>query len=94
MTAVSAGVHLRVKVVPGASRSQLAGLLGDRLKIQVAAPPEAGKANQAVCTLLARTAGLGKQQVQIVAGNSQPLKTVLLAGLDSVELASRLSGAT
>lgn len=93
IVAVAGGAQLRVKVVPGASRSRIAGLLGERLKIQIAAPPEAGKANQAVCALLARTTGLSRQQVQIVAGTSQPLKTVFLAGLSPAALAERLEAA-
>ena len=41
-------MELEVKVVPGASRSEVTGWLGDSLKIRVAAPPERGKANAAV----------------------------------------------
>jgi uncharacterized protein (TIGR00251 family) len=37
-----------VKVVPGSSRDQIMGWLGDPLKIKVTAPPEKGKANEAV----------------------------------------------
>ena len=44
---------LSVKVVPGASRDRVAGMLGDALKVQVSAPPEAGKANKAVLRVLA-----------------------------------------
>ena len=43
-----------MKVVPGASRTRLAGQLGDALKVAVAAPPEAGKANAALIELLAQ----------------------------------------
>ena len=39
---------IRVKAVPGASRDEIAGPLGDRLKIRIAAPPEGGKANKAI----------------------------------------------
>ena len=45
---------LRVKAVPGAKRDAIAGALGDRLKIRVAAPPEDGQANAAIRALLAR----------------------------------------
>ena len=46
------GLHLRLKVVPGASRDAVAGPLGDRLKVRVAVAPEDGKANRAVCALV------------------------------------------
>lgn len=70
------GWHLRLKVVPGASRSRVVGVLGDRLKIQVAAPPEDGKANAAVVALLAQWLGLTERSVSLIAGHSQVLKTV------------------
>ncbi|MGI9178416.1 MAG: DUF167 domain-containing protein, partial [Pirellulales bacterium] len=40
--------RLRVKIVPGSSRNEIVGWLGDALKIKVTAPPEKGKANDAV----------------------------------------------
>jgi uncharacterized protein (TIGR00251 family) len=87
LRAVPGGVEMRLKVVPGASRSAIAGLLGDRLKVRVAAPPEDGRANRAVCDLLRDLAGC---PVQVVAGATQPLKTVLLAGLDIQTATQRL----
>jgi len=84
------GVALHVKVVPGASRSKLAGVLGDRLKVQVAAPPEAGKANAAACELIATVLGVGKRDVTVVAGRTQPRKTLRVTGLDAAAVADRL----
>ena len=79
-----------MKVVPGASRSKVAGVLGDRLKVAVAAPPEAGKANAAVCALLAQVLGVGVRAVQVTAGHTQPRKTVTVAGVTSQQVAERL----
>lgn len=75
------GVLIHVKVVPGASRDRIAGLLGDRLKIQVSAPPEGGKANKAVCALLAKAMGVAKRDVTIAVGHGQPMKTVKVSGV-------------
>ncbi len=77
-TPVPTGLQLRLKVVPGASRDQLAGVLGDRLKVRVAAPPEAGKANAAVLALLGRW--LGRTDLEVVAGHTSPAKTILIPG--------------
>lgn len=90
LSATPDGVAMRVKAVPGASRMRLAGRLGDRLKITVAAPPEGGKANRAICTLLADTFGLPKRQVTVTAGQTQPLKIISLKGIDLSRATERL----
>jgi hypothetical protein len=84
-------VVLRVKVVPGASRSAIAGPLGARLKIRIAAPPEAGKANAAVIKLLARRIGCRVNQITIASGHASAEKTVRVAGADAIALGSALA---
>jgi len=71
---VANGWEIRVKAVPGSSRSRIAGVLGDRIKVQVAAAPEDGKANRAVAEVLAAWLGIAKSEVELVAGASQPAK--------------------
>ncbi len=83
-------VLVRVKAVPGASRDQIAGVLGDRLKLRVAAPPEGGRANQAICALLAGALGIKPSRVSIEGGASSPEKIVRIAGTDAAESAARL----
>ncbi len=72
---------LRVKVVPGSSRDRLSGMLGDRFKVLVSSPPEGGKANKAVCRLLASKLGLPRSAVSIVSGQTHALKDVAITGL-------------
>lgn len=67
---------IRVKAVPGASRDEIAGPLGDRLKIRVAAAPEGGKANKAICRLIAKRLGAPAKSVEVVTGPTNPEKTV------------------
>jgi uncharacterized protein len=67
---------IQVKVVPKASRDEVAGWLGERLKLRVSAPPERGKANAAVEKLLAKVLGLPPSAVRVVAGMTAPLKSV------------------
>ena len=71
-----------MKVVPGSSRDQIVGWLGDALKIKVTAPPEKGKANERVVELLAGALGIDAADVAIVAGHASPSKVVAIAGLD------------
>ena len=72
---------LKVKVIPGSSRDQLVGWLGDAYKIKVQAPPEAGKANKAVIQLLAKTLAIPQKQITIDKGESNPEKLVRIEGL-------------
>ena len=79
---VAGGIELALKVVPGASGSAIAGPLGDRLKVRVAAPAEKGRANRALVKLLRDW--LGARDVAIVAGLGAPEKTVRVAGIDGL----------
>jgi uncharacterized protein (TIGR00251 family) len=85
---VDGAIELRIKVVPGASRSEVTGVLGDRLKVRVAAPAEGGKANRAVVDLLRKW--LGTREVEIVGGFSSAEKTVRVRG-DLADFALRLA---
>ena len=92
LSATDAGhVLIRVKAVPGASRDTLAGVLGDRLKIRVGAPPEGGKANRAIAALLAGAMGVKERDVEVVSGLTNPEKLVLVRGI-ALETARRALG--
>jgi len=83
--------RLRLKVVPGAKTSQIVGPLGDRLKLRVAAPPEDGKANNAVINLLAQTLGLRVDRIHISAGRSSPEKEATIQDTTAHDAAMRLA---
>jgi hypothetical protein len=85
-------VLLRVKAVPGASRDAIAGPLGDRLKVRVSAPAEGGKANRAICALLARAVGIRPGGVSVESGAGGPEKVVRLRGVSATLVRSRLGG--
>ncbi len=76
--------------MPGASREQIAGPLGDRLKIRVSAPPEGGRANKAVCQLIARALGVKPKQVSIESGRSSARKTIRVENCDVATVEKRL----
>ena len=65
---------LAVKAVPHASRSRIVGLWDGHLKIAVAAPPEKGKANQAIVALLAKTLSVPKNRVTLESHPTSPQK--------------------
>ena len=89
----SHGVCLRVKVVPGSSRNRVAGVVGNRLKVTVTAPPEGGRANRAVCRMLGDVFGVARRNVEVVEGNTRPQKTIAVHGIDLCTAQKRL-GAT
>ena len=86
-------IELRVKAVPGAKCDEIAGALGDRLKVRVAQPAEGGRANEAIRELLASRLGLAVREIEIVQGSTNPQKTVRICGnaAQAERLAVRLS---
>ncbi len=76
-------VRLSIKVVPGAKRDEIAGMLGERLKVRVAAPPEGGRANEAVCRVIAGALGIKAGAVTIVSGHSAAEKVVEIVGVSA-----------
>jgi len=85
-------IEITLKVVPGASRSKIVGVLGDALKVQVAAPPEKGKANAAVIELISATLGVASRQLEIIRGHAQPRKIIRVAGLSAAAARAKLEG--
>lgn len=85
----SDGVTVRVRVVPGASRTEVKGRYGDMIKIRISAPPEGGRANRAVVDLLEDLIG---GSVEIVKGAASQSKTVLIRGVDRSAVIEALNG--
>ena len=74
--------RLSLKVVPGSSRDEVVGWLGDSLKVKVKAPPEKGRANEAVFALLADRLGIDPSSIAVVSGHGSPAKVVAIDGID------------
>jgi len=87
------GVRLKVKAVPGASRDEVAGWLGEALKVRVTAPAEGGRANAAIEELLAGALGVPGRRVRIVAGGSSPRKVLEISGISGEEARRRIAEA-
>jgi len=84
------GVVFTAKIVPGSSRTAVAGTLEDMIKIRVAAPPEKGKANQCLVAFLATQLGVKKNAIDILAGQTHPVKQVRVAGITAATLLEKL----
>ena len=83
-------MRVDVLVVPNASRSHVVGLHGDRVKIRISAPPEKGKANQELVSLLLATTNATRATV--VSGQLSRYKTVELTGVHVAAVRAHLIG--
>jgi uncharacterized protein (TIGR00251 family) len=88
-----ASTRLRLRVSPGADRAVVVGRYGEAWKVRVAAPPEGGRANDAVVRLLAETLSVPRDAVKLVSGQSARDKIVELAGIDGNLVERRLTSA-
>lgn len=81
LTEAAGGVTFDILVQPRASRAKIGPVHDGRLKVAVTSPPVDGEANAAVIALLAKTLGVAKGAVEVVAGASSRRKTVRIAGV-------------
>ena len=88
----SAGVQFAVRVVPGASKNEAAGIQDDALKVRLTAPAVEGKANRACIEFLAGLLRVRRSALSIASGEKSRRKTVTVEGMTRVELEERLKG--
>lgn len=74
-------VRFSVRVQPRASRSEIAGVYGDALKVRLSAPPVDGAANVALIEFLADVFAVGRRDVRILAGETSRSKIVEIEGI-------------
>lgn len=86
-------VYVRLHVQPGAGRTEVVGRHGDALKVKVAAPPTAGRANEACAELMATVLGVATSAVSLTAGASSRAKRVAVTGVDPDDVAKLLERA-
>jgi hypothetical protein len=93
--AVPDGLNLAIRVTPKSSKDDVIGTIampdGVVLKVSVSAPPDKGKANQAVCDLLAAKLGLPKSAVAVISGITDRRKIVHVSG-DTTALVAAVQG--
>jgi uncharacterized protein (TIGR00251 family) len=78
--------RVTVKVHPRAKRSGIAGRFGEAWKLDLAAPPVDGKANDECVRFFAELAGVPRGRVRIVTGATSRMKVVEVEGMDQGEL--------
>ena len=84
------GCVLPVRAQPGARRTGVQGEQAGALKVCVSAPPEDGRANQALIEVLHKALGVKRSQIELIGGQTSRDKRFLIRGMTRVELQSRL----
>ena len=90
---MSASTRIRLRVAPGAARSDVVGRHGDGWKVRVAAAPERGKANDALVGLLAKVLLVSQADVAVVSGFGSRDKIVAVNGIDATRVDEALARA-
>ena len=82
------GCVLPVRAQPGAKKAAVVGEHGGALKIAVTAPPEAGRANDALIEALRDKLGLKRGQIELISGQTSRDKKFLIRSMTRPELES------
>ncbi|MGE5407754.1 MAG: DUF167 domain-containing protein [Syntrophothermus sp.] len=83
-------LELRVRLRPGARADQLLGFEDGILQARVAAPPVDGRANRALCRLIAKRAGVAPSRVRVLRGERSRQKLVGIEGAEEQALLAAL----
>ena len=86
------GCVLPVRAQPGARRAGVQGEQNGALKVAVTAPPEDGRANQALLEILREALGLKRSQMELLSGQTSRDKRFLIRGVTKEELRGRVDG--
>jgi uncharacterized protein (TIGR00251 family) len=81
---------LAVRVQPRARREEIVGMRHGVLIVRVSAPPVDGRANRALCALIAKAAGVAPSAVSVIRGAGVREKIVRVDGLEHSELVRAL----
>jgi uncharacterized protein (TIGR00251 family) len=82
--------QISIRLQPRAKRDEVVGERGDAIVIRVSAPPVDGKANAALCALIARRVGVAPSRVAVVRGQASRDKVVRVEGLTAVTVRDAL----
>lgn len=84
-------ILLPVKARAKGKRNAVTGIHDGRLKVSVTQAPENGKANVAIEKVIAKSLGLRRSQISLHAGDTNPVKEFLIAGLSIDELREKIN---
>ncbi|MDO5580831.1 MAG: DUF167 domain-containing protein [Planctomycetia bacterium] len=91
LTEYSGGVLLPVRAQPGSRKNEIRGEQNGALKVSITQVPEKGKANKVLLAFIAKSLGLRKSQITLIAGETSPAKSFLISEITVSELEERIA---
>lgn len=91
ITEKDGAVTFAVRVVPRASRTEIAGEMDGALRVRISAPPVDGAANDEVIKFFAKRLGVSRSSVDIVSGQTSKSKLVRIYGVTAEQLQASFS---
>lgn len=89
-----AGIVIRIRAQPRASRAEIVGQYGEQLRVRLTAPPVDQAANKALTDLIAKALGVRRSRVSLLSGHKSRDKQVLVADLSVATARQALGVAT
>ncbi|MBI4499512.1 MAG: DUF167 domain-containing protein [Chloroflexi bacterium] len=89
---MAASAQLRIRVQPGARRTEVVGLTEGVLRVRVAAPPVEGRANATLLAFLAEALGVRPWAVHLRRGAAGREKLITVEGMSTEAALARLLG--
>lgn len=83
--------HVKIKVVPKASKSEIVGWEEDTLKVRLKAVPEKGEANEELIALFSKILHLPKSQIHLTHGLASRRKTLKIEGISEEEFSRKVT---
>jgi uncharacterized protein len=85
-----ASARIEVRLRPRGRADELLGYEGGVLQARVTAPPVDGKANRALCRMVAKRLGVAQSQVTVIRGEKSRHKLLLVEGIDEAAAKAEL----
>ena len=72
---------ISIRVIPNATKNEIAGFAGNVLRVKIAAPPVKGKANEELLDFLCRLLAVDKNRISIIRGHTARNKVIAIDGI-------------
>lgn len=83
-------VDLKIRLQPRAKRNAIVDERNGVVRVSVAAAPVEGRANAALCKLIAKRSGIARGRVSVISGERSREKVVRVEGVALAELRQAL----